>query len=61
MWFRAAWERLVAPATGQRSKVFRFDTNTTVYSRVEALTDPRGMVGFAFQAAKDAFYGHTPC
>jgi sulfotransferase len=37
--------------------VFRFDTNTTVYSRVEALTDPRGMVGFAFQAAKDAFYG----
>jgi sulfotransferase len=37
--------------------VFRFDTNTTVYSRVEALTDPRGMVGFAFQAVKDAFYG----
>jgi sulfotransferase len=28
-----------------------------VYSRVEALTDPRGMVGFAFQATKDAFYG----
>jgi sulfotransferase len=39
------------------SKVFRFDTNTTVYSRVQALTDPRGMVGFAFQAVKDAFYG----
>jgi sulfotransferase len=38
-------------------EVFRFDTNTTVYSRVEALTDPRGMVGFAFQATKDAFYG----
>jgi hypothetical protein len=28
-----------------------------VYSRVEALTDPRGMVGFSFQATKDAFYG----
>jgi sulfotransferase len=37
--------------------VFRFDTNTTVYSRIEALTDPRGLVGFAFQATKDAFYG----
>jgi hypothetical protein len=24
---------------------------------VEALTDPLGMVGFAFQATKDAFYG----
>jgi sulfotransferase len=28
-----------------------------VYSRVEALTDPRGMVGFAYQATKEAFYG----
>ncbi|MFC5436011.1 hypothetical protein ACFPME_05540 [Rhodanobacter umsongensis] len=28
-----------------------------VYSHVEALTDPRGMVGFALQATKDAFYG----
>jgi sulfotransferase len=50
-------ERLVRRQPTGASKVFRFDTNTTVYSRVEALTDPRGMVGFAFQATKDAFYG----
>jgi sulfotransferase len=50
-------ERLVRKQPVSVSKVFRFDTNTTVYSRVEALTDPRGMVGFAFQATKDAFYG----
>jgi len=51
-------ERLVRRQPVGVSKVFRFDTNTTMYSRVEALTDPRGMVGFAFQATKDAFYGH---
>jgi sulfotransferase len=50
-------ERLVRRQPVSVSKVFRFDTNTTVYSRIEALTDPRGMVGFAFQATKDAFYG----
>jgi sulfotransferase len=50
-------ERLVRRQPVGVSKVFRFDTNTTVYSRVEALTDPRGMVGFSFQATKDAFYG----
>src|SRR5689334_5153182 len=50
-------ERIVRKQPVGVSKVFRFDTNTTVYSRVEALTDPRGMVGFAFQAVKDAFYG----
>jgi sulfotransferase len=50
-------ERLVRRQPVSVSKVFRFDTNTTVYSRIEALTDPRGMVGFAYQATKDAFYG----
>src|ERR1700751_4612849 len=50
-------ERLVRRHPVGVSKVFRFDTNTTVYSRVEALTDPRGMLGFSFQAVKDAFYG----
>jgi len=56
-WVLDSMERLVRRQPVSVSKVFRFDTNTTVYSRVEALTDPRGMVGFAFQATKDAFYG----
>ena len=56
-WVLDSMERLVRRQPVGVSKVFRFDTNTTVYSRVEALTDPRGMVGFAFQATKDAFYG----
>ena len=56
-WVLDSMERLVRKQPVNVSKVFRFDTNTTVYSRVEALTDPRGMVGFAFQATKDAFYG----
>lgn len=56
-WVLDSMERLVRRQPLSVSKVFRFDTNTTVYSRVEALTDPRGMVGFAYQATKDAFYG----
>jgi sulfotransferase len=56
-WILDSIERLVRSQPVGVSKIFRFDTNTTVYSRVEALTDPRGMVGFAFQATKDAFYG----
>jgi sulfotransferase len=56
-WVLDSVERLVRRQPAGVSKVFRFDTNTTVYSRTEALTDPRGMVGFAFQATKDAFYG----
>jgi sulfotransferase len=56
-WVLDSMERLVRRQPVSVSKVFRFDTNTTVYSRIEALTDPRGMVGFAFQATKDAFYG----
>jgi sulfotransferase len=56
-WVLDSMERLLRRQPVGVSKVFRFDTNTTVYSRVEALTDPRGMVGFSFQATKDAFYG----
>lgn len=55
-WVLDSMERLVRSQPVSVSKIFRFDTNTTVYSRVEALTDPRGMVGFAYQATKDAFY-----
>src|ERR1700754_2914553 len=56
-WVIDSMERLVRKQPVSVSKIFRFDTNTTVYSRVEALTDPRGMVGFAYQATKEAFYG----
>ena len=56
-WVLDSMERLVRRQPVSVSKVFRFDTNTTVYSRSEALTDPRGMVGFAYQATKEAFYG----
>jgi len=57
-WVLDSMERLVRSHPLSVSKVFRFDTNTTVYARVEAMTDPRGMVGFAYQAVKDAFFGH---
>jgi len=53
---------LGAQATGSASSRFSGSTpNTTVYSRVEALTDPRGMVGFSLPGHQGCrFYGHMP-
>jgi sulfotransferase len=56
-WVLDSVERLVRRQPLSANKIFHFNPNGTVYSRVEALTDPRGMVGFAFQATKDALYG----
>lgn len=55
-WILDSMERLVREQPLNTSKVFKFNTNLTVYARAEALTDPKGMVGFSYQAVKDAFY-----
>lgn len=39
------------------SKIFNFDAGGTVYSRAEALSREDGLVGFAWNAVKEAFYG----
>jgi sulfotransferase len=39
------------------SKIFNFDPGGTVYSRVEGMGTGSGMVGFAWNALREAFFG----
>ncbi len=56
-WILDSIERLVRKHPLTANKIFHFNPNGTVYSRTEALIDVNGMVGFSFQATKDAYYG----
>jgi sulfotransferase len=56
-WVLDSMERLVRKQPFTVNKIFRYSPNLNVYSRAEALIDPKGMVGVSFQTTKDAFYG----
>jgi sulfotransferase len=56
-WVLDSVERLVRKQPLTVNKIFHFNPNGTVYSRAESLIDVNGMVGFSFQATKDAWYG----
>lgn len=55
-WVLDSVERLVRKNPLSVSKMFNFNPNGTVYSRTESLAAVAGMVGFAYQATKDAWY-----
>jgi sulfotransferase len=50
-------ERLIRKNKFQPSGIFNFDPGGTVYSRVEGLAGGNGMVGFAWNALREAFCG----
>lgn len=50
-------ERLVQKNPLQISKIFGCQKNMTVYERVNMLMQPTGLVGYAFHAFREAFYG----
>lgn len=56
-WILDSVERLVRAQPLGANKMFRFEPFGTVYSRIEAIIDSSNLVGFSFQATKDAFYG----
>lgn len=56
-WILDSIERLVRRNPLEVSKIFNFDPTGTVYSRVEGLGAGTGMVGFAWNALREAFYG----
>jgi sulfotransferase len=56
-WILDSIERLVRRNKFEPSKIFNFDPGGTVYSRIEALGTGTGMVGFAWNALREAFYG----
>ena len=42
------------------SRIYNFDAGGTVYSRFEAIRSGVGLVGFAWNATREAFYGADP-
>lgn len=56
-WILDSIERLVRRNRFEPSQVFNFDPAGTVYSRVEGLGAGNGMVGFAWNALREAFFG----
>jgi sulfotransferase len=50
-------DRLIRKNMFQPSGIFGFETGGTVYSRVEGLSGGGGMVGYAWNATRDAFCG----
>ncbi len=61
-WILDSVERLIRKNKFQPSGIFNFEPGGTVYSRVEGLAAPNGMVGFAWNALCEAFCGEqTGC
>lgn len=56
-WIFDSIERIVRSNPLEPSRMFNFEASGSVFSRVEALMAPSGMVGSAYSALKDAFYG----
>jgi sulfotransferase len=56
-WIVDSIESLVRRNAFEMSKIFNFDAGGTVFSRAEGLSRGDGMVGFAMNALKEAYYG----
>lgn len=56
-WVLDSIERLVHNNAFQPSSIFNYAVDGTVYARVESLLRGEGLVGFAYNAVKEAFFG----
>jgi sulfotransferase len=56
-WVLDSLERLIRRNKFEPSKIFNFDAGGTVYNRVDGLVGMNGMVGSAYNALKEAYYG----
>ncbi|WP_233842664.1 sulfotransferase [Dyella sp. 2HG41-7] len=56
-WVIDSVERLVRNNALRPSSIFSYQTGGTVYTRAEGLANGDGMVGYAYNALKEAFYG----
>lgn len=50
-------ERLIRKHPLEVNAIFEFKPNTTVYERVKMLTLPTGLLGYAWNAFRDVYYG----
>ncbi len=55
-WIIDSIEQLVRKNAFQPSSIFNYQPGGTVYSRAEGLANGDGMVGFAYNALKEAYY-----
>jgi sulfotransferase len=56
-WIIDSIERLIRRNAFELSGIFNFETGGTVYSRAEGLSKGDGMVGFAWNALREAVFG----
>jgi sulfotransferase len=56
-WIVDSIERLVRKNAFSPSSIFNYTPGGTVYTRANGLTGSDGMVGYAYDALKEAFYG----
>lgn len=56
-WVIDSIERAIRSNALRPSSIFNFQTGGTVYSRAEGVANGDGMVGYAYNALKQAFYG----
>ncbi len=56
-WIIDSLERLIQANTFQPSSIFNYTPGGTVYSRAEGVANGEGMVGYAYNALKEAFFG----
>jgi len=59
-WVYDSVERLIQRNALTPSRIFGFDASGTVYDRFEILNRSNGMVGFAWNGLRQAFYGGDP-
>jgi sulfotransferase len=57
-WIVDSIESLIQRNAFEMSKIFNFDSGGTVYGRAEGVSRGDGMVGFALNALKEAYYGN---
>jgi sulfotransferase len=58
-WIIDSVERLVRKNAFSPSSIFNYNSGGTVYTRANGLAAPDGMVGYAYDALKEAFYGEN--
>jgi len=56
-WIVDSLERRIRQNALQPSSIFNYTTSGTVYTRANGIAGPEGMVGYAYDALKEAFYG----
>jgi sulfotransferase len=56
-WILDSLERVIRANPFNLSKIFNFERADTVYSRTDTLVAPGGLVGFAWNGLREAFFG----